>query len=144
MTKQKANPATKKVTTIRAGSSTGIKTKITKADATKTAMKAVVTKLVAKKPAGSSTAAVVAEPKKIKSPAVKEKTILTAEKKAPVSKAVVVMAKPATSQKMMAKVSPEERYRMVETRAYLIAEQHGFNGRSDEHWATAEREIDLI
>ncbi|MDH4216203.1 MAG: DUF2934 domain-containing protein [Gallionella sp.] len=30
---------------------------------------------------------------------------------------------------------------MVETAAYFIAEQHGFQGRSDEHWAAAEREI---
>jgi hypothetical protein len=39
------------------------------------------------------------------------------------------------------KPSPEERYRMVETAAYFIAEQHGFQGGSDEHWAAAEREI---
>jgi hypothetical protein len=37
--------------------------------------------------------------------------------------------------------TPEERYRMVETAAYFIAEQHGFQGRSDEHWAAAERAI---
>ena len=30
---------------------------------------------------------------------------------------------------------------MVETAAYFIAEKHGFQGRSDEHWATAERAI---
>jgi len=35
----------------------------------------------------------------------------------------------------------EERYRMIETAAYFIAEQHGFHGHADEHWAAAEREI---
>jgi hypothetical protein len=30
---------------------------------------------------------------------------------------------------------------MVETAAYFIAEQHGFQGRSDEHWTAAERVI---
>jgi hypothetical protein len=39
------------------------------------------------------------------------------------------------------KPTPEERYRMVETAAYFIAEKHGFQGRTDEHWAAAERAI---
>lgn len=39
------------------------------------------------------------------------------------------------------KHTPEERYRMVEMAAYFIAEKHGFQGRSDEHWAAAERVI---
>ncbi len=30
---------------------------------------------------------------------------------------------------------------MVETAAYFIAERHGFQGRSDEHWAAAELEV---
>ena len=151
MTKQKAKPATKKVTIIRAGNAAASKPNTTKAEGTTTAKKPVVTKPVAKSPAAtnsapkkaaaSSTAAEVAEPKKTKAPAVKEEAILTAEKKAPAKKAMVAMAKPATTQKMVAKPTPEERYRMVETAAYFIAEQHGFNGRSDEHWAAAEREI---
>jgi Protein of unknown function (DUF2934) len=41
------------------------------------------------------------------------------------------------------KPTPEERYRMVQTAAYFIAEQHDFQGRSDEHWAAAERAIAL-
>jgi Protein of unknown function (DUF2934) len=151
MTEKKAKPATKKVTIIRAGSAAASKPKTTKAEATTTAKKPVVKKPVAispaaknpaaKKTAANSTAAVVAEPKKTKASAVKEETIPTAEKKAPAMKATVAMAKPATTQKMVAKPTSEERYRMVETTAYFIAEQHGFNGRSDEHWAAAEREI---
>jgi hypothetical protein len=54
---------------------------------------------------------------------------------------VTPKAKPATTQKTVVKPTPEERYRMVETAAYFIAEQHDFRGRSDEHWAAAEREI---
>lgn len=30
---------------------------------------------------------------------------------------------------------------MVEKAAYFIAEQHGFKGSAEEHWAAAEREI---
>ena len=48
---------------------------------------------------------------------------------------------PAPAEKAITNPTPEERYRMVETAAYFIAEQHGFQGRSDEHWADAEREI---
>lgn len=97
---------------------------------------------VAKKTAASGIAAVVAEPKISKAPAVKEETIPTAAMKVPAMKATVAMAKPATTQKIVAKPTPEERYRMVEITAYFISEQHGFNGRSDEHWAAAEREIE--
>jgi hypothetical protein len=57
------------------------------------------------------------------------------------AKAAERKADPSTQNKPAAKPTPEERYRMVETAAYFIAEQHGFQGRSDEHWAAAEREI---
>lgn len=40
--------------------------------------------------------------------------------------------------------TPEERYRMVQTAAYFIAERHGFEGDATEHWAAAEREIALM
>jgi hypothetical protein len=33
---------------------------------------------------------------------------------------------------------------MVETAAYFIAERHGFQGNSTEHWAAAEREIAVM
>jgi hypothetical protein len=64
------------------------------------------------------------------------------EIKAPAKKSAASETKPAVpANKAAAKPSPEERYRMVETAAYFIAEQHGFQGRSDEHWAAAERAI---
>ena len=50
-------------------------------------------------------------------------------------------AKPRVTKKKPALPTPEERYRMVEMAAYFIAEKHGFHGRSDAHWATAEKEI---
>ncbi|HEY0666027.1 MAG TPA: DUF2934 domain-containing protein [Gallionella sp.] len=37
--------------------------------------------------------------------------------------------------------TPEERYRMVQTAAYFIAERCGFQGDSAAHWAAAELEI---
>lgn len=56
-----------------------------------------------------------------------------------------VAGKPKTAataaKKTVANPTPEERYRMVQTAAYFIAEQHGFQGRSDEHWAAAERQV---
>jgi hypothetical protein len=41
----------------------------------------------------------------------------------------------------MAQPTPEERYRMVQTAAYFIAERHGFGGCATDHWAAAEVEI---
>ncbi|MDP1940653.1 MAG: DUF2934 domain-containing protein [Gallionella sp.] len=41
----------------------------------------------------------------------------------------------------MAQPSAQERYRMVETAAYYIAERSGFQGSTTEHWAAAEIEI---
>jgi hypothetical protein len=38
-------------------------------------------------------------------------------------------------------VTPEERYRMVQTAAYYIAERNGFRGDSIMYWAAAEAEI---
>ncbi|HSN38843.1 MAG TPA: DUF2934 domain-containing protein, partial [Burkholderiales bacterium] len=72
-----------------------------------------------------------------KPPAVKKTAAPAAKTTAPAKQA----APPAAANKTTAKPTPEERYRMVETAAYFIAEQHGFQGRSDEHWAAAERAI---
>lgn len=73
--------------------------------------------------------------KKAAAPAVKKAAVPVAEKKVTTRKAAAPKAK-AT-----AKPSPEERYRMVETAAYFIAERHGFQGNSTEHWVEAERQI---
>jgi hypothetical protein len=95
---------------------------------------------VAKKPAAKRTAAAVAEPKKTKAPAVK-KTAAPPVNKAPGKKVAATRVKPATTKKKAAKPTPEERYRMVETTAYFIAERNNFQGDSTEHWAAAELEI---
>lgn len=80
---------------------------------------------------------VLLEEKKTK-PASVKKVSVSAEKEK-VAKAV--SAKPKTSKSKHVQPTPEERYRMVEMAAYFIAEKHGFQGRSDAHWAAAEREI---
>jgi len=53
---------------------------------------------------------------------------------------VKAAAKPAAKQ-VVAQPSAQERYRMVETAAYYIAERTNFAGCQAEHWAQAEREI---
>lgn len=63
--------------------------------------------------------------------------------KSTVKAAVVASAKPVTTQKTTTEPTSEERYRMTETAAYLIAEQHCFQGCSGEHWAEAERRLNL-
>jgi hypothetical protein len=136
MTEQKAKPSAKKVTAAKAGkvasgkqqaSAAAAKTTTKKAAAAKPAVKTTTVK----KPAAKKTAT-VAETRKTKSPPVKK----APEKKAPVTK-----AKPATPKKSAVKPTPEERYRMVETTAYFIAERNNFQGDSTEHWAAAELEI---
>lgn len=70
---------------------------------------------------------------------------VSAAKKSPVPKPNSDAPKAAAKQtKSGRSINPEERYRMVQTAAYYIAERHGFLGRSDEHWAEAEREISAI
>lgn len=39
-------------------------------------------------------------------------------------------------------VTSENRLQMIETAAYYIAEKHGFNGPSTDHWLAAEKQID--
>lgn len=112
MTEKRAKPVTKKVTTTKAGNAVASKPKTTKA--------------------GVATAA-----KKAATPAVKK----APEKKIPATQTSTIKAKPAVTQKTVTKPTPEERYRMVETTAYFIAERNGFQGDSTEHWAAAEREI---
>ena len=124
---------------------------------------AAVKKPAVKKPTEKST--IVAAPKQTKA-AVKKKVSAVAGKKAPAIKAppkkttssITTRSTPRVTKKTsVTKAAPpkvesgliqmavtptlEERYRMVETAAYFIAEQHGFHGRSDEHWAAAERAI---
>jgi len=120
----------------KARAKTGAATPANKKTAT-VAEPVAVKKVAAKKPA-----APVVEAKKAKPPAVKKTPTPAADTKVPVKKPVAAKAKPAAAdKKLAAKPSPEQRYLMVQTAAYFIAEKHGFQGRSDWHWAEAEREI---
>ena len=140
MTEQKTKSTVKKVTTAKSGDAPDVKSKTGKV--TVAAKKPVV-----KKPAAKTLPLSPAKPKTAKPP--KKVAAATVDNKAPPAKAGNDKADPATAvrtaakpaPKTAAKPTPEERYRMVETAAYFIAEQHGFQGRSDEHWAAAEREI---
>lgn len=90
---------------------------------------------VAKKPATKRTSTATAEPEKPKAPAVKKTAAPAAGKKSPVKKS----APAKTTGK--AHSTPEERYRMVQTAAYFIAERNGFQGYPADHWLLAELEI---
>jgi len=130
---------TKQVSKNVAAAKTKPKTSTAVSGKTKTAIAAVST--TAKKVVAKKTETAVAETKKTKPPAVKKVSKTAAEIKAPTKKAAA-KGKPSTAAKRtVADPTPEERYRMVETAAYYIAEQRGFQGRSDEHWAAAECEI---
>jgi len=121
MVEQKAKSASEKVAALKAKP----KTNTAVSGKTKTAIAALAT--TAKKVTAKKTVAAVAELTKTKPPA---------------KKAAAAKVKPsAAAKKTVANPSPEERYRMVQTAAYFIAEQYGFEGHSDEHWAVAEREI---
>jgi hypothetical protein len=136
MVKQKTKSASRKVSGAEAktGSAVPGTQKIAKTAASATAKKAAEKK--------APVAAAAAAAKKPNTPAVKRVSASAAHTTTPAKKAATSETKPAaTANKATAQPSPEERYRMVETAAYFIAEQHGFQGRSDEHWAAAEREI---
>lgn len=62
-------------------------------------------------------------------------------KKTTVAKAA---KKPVAAKKGNSKVTPEERFRMIEQAAYFRAEKTGFSGNPAEHWASAEKEVDKI
>jgi len=125
MAEQKAKPATKKTSSGKTGSVAAVKPKTTKV-----AAPAAAKKVAAKKNA-------VPTVKKAPAPAANKKVPV---KKAPVKKAATAGTKPA-AKKTAAKPTPEERYRMVQTAAYFIAERNGFSGCATDHWATAEIEI---
>lgn len=72
--------------------------------------------------------------KKVASPAAKKKTVALP--------AADDADKLGAIRQRAAKPGPEILYRMVETTAYYIAEQHGFKGHPHDHWLAAEREIE--
>lgn len=123
MAEQKAKPAVKKIVSGKATNST-------------TAAKPKTAKVAAAKKVAT---------KKSAAPAVKKTAASATKNKAPVKKAVTTSPKPVTkkpaTEKIPTKPTPEERYRMVQTAAYFIAERNGFCGCSTGHWVSAEIEI---
>jgi hypothetical protein len=110
--------------------------------------KAVVKKTVASKAdsAAKTTKAVkaqAAEPAVWPFPGVDAETQKTPAVKKPAARKPAVKKATANeaAEQAVAQPSPEERYRMVETAAYYIAERSGFQGCATEFWAAAEIEI---
>lgn len=130
MAEQKAKPAAKKVAVTKAAGKAAVKPKTIKAATAATSKKAAVKK----------TATAAAKPKSTKTPAVKKAAVPAAAKKATAQKVTATKARPA-AKKTVARPTPEERYCMVQTAAYFIAERNGFGGCPTEYWAAAELEI---
>ncbi len=94
----------------------------------------------AKTPASpKTTASKAVTAKAVAKPAAAKKTTATS-KKASTSKAKLGDGLSKTS----TKISPEERYRMVEVAAYFLAERNGFAGSPVEYWSTAEAQISKL
>jgi hypothetical protein len=81
-------------------------------------------------------------------PAIEKAPKKAAAKKAAIApKSAAVKKTPAKApaksleKQTVAQPSAQERYRMVETAAYYIAERSNFQGNTVEHWAQAEIEI---
>ena len=70
---------------------------------------------------------------------------VTATKIKPASKSTDKAAAPkkAATAKVN-KISPEERYRMVEVAAYFMAERNGFAGNPVGYWTAAEAQISKL
>ena len=92
---------------------------------------------VSKTPAVQATAKRTTTPKAPVKPAASPKTA-TAEPKAP-------SAKKPSAKKTTAAVSPQQRYHMISTAAYYLAERRGFAGGYEmQDWIAAELEIDAV
>ena len=72
-----------------------------------------------------------------KTPVKANPTASAAPRKPPAKK--VKRAAPRSSGKPH--VSPEERFRMIQTAAYYIAEKDGFSGDPSSYWGQAEQKI---
>ncbi|HUW25823.1 MAG TPA: DUF2934 domain-containing protein [Gallionella sp.] len=121
MAQQKAKPLTKKASSAGLGSVADVKPKATKVTTTAVAKKASI--------------------KKSTTPTTKKTAAPIPKKEAPTKKAATTINSELATKKTATKPTPEERYRMVQTAAYFIAERTGFGGSALEHWAAAEREI---
>lgn len=119
----KRAPAAAKTTSTTATTSTAVKTPAPRA-------------ATVKKPA--TTAAATAAPAPAKKTTAKPAVAPVAADIEILQSAPTECATPAT---MPARPSPEDRYRMVQSAAYFIAEKDGFRGRDTDYWAQAEGEI---
>jgi hypothetical protein len=81
----------------------------------------------------------VAKPAAKPAPAPKAAPAKKAVKKAAVQSTLPIAEAPAKKA-----VSPEERYQMIQVRAYYKALSHGFTGDSIQFWLEAEKEIDEL
>lgn len=86
------------------------------------------------KPSTPKTSTPEAAPKKAAPAAAKKPVTTNAPAKNPAA-----AKKPAAPQAH--KISPEERYRMVEVAAYYLAESNGFGGSPVGYWTAAEVQI---
>ena len=68
------------------------------------------------------------------------KAATTTTKKAP-KKTARKTSKKKKSAAGKGTVSPEERFRMIQTSAYYEAEQDGFQGNPTDYWTLAEKKI---
>lgn len=131
----------KKIATQTASSTPASKPLAKKTVAAKPAPKTAAKKVAAtpvKKTAATPVKKAVATPVK--------KTSATPAKKANVPKAketAVATGSPPPKTANKSTVSPEERYHMIATAAYFLAEKHGFNScYAMRDWIVAEAEID--
>ncbi len=124
-----------------------------------TEVKTTTKKTPATKKAATGGTAAAEAPVKEPTPAVKKTATASAERKTPAKKAATPAASanpepapaplptptaaPETDSAAVAKPSAEERYRMIESAAYFIAEKDGFQGCATHYWSVAEQEIAL-
>lgn len=130
MAERKTKPVVKKATVSR----------ITGAAAGKSRPLMAASVMAPQKAAAKKPALATAKPERAITPAAKKPIVPVSAKKAPAQKAVASSTR-AAAKKIVALPTAEERYRMVQTAAYFIAERNGFCGSPADHWAAAEREI---
>lgn len=148
MTEKKSKPAIKQATSFKTAARKSVaaagRPEAPPLDTAKRTARPAAAKKLTTKPAGEKKTAIRVD--KVDTTAVKKATATVAEKKSatqklPPNKAAATNSRRVDADSRAVKVTPEEHYCMVQTAAYFIAERHGFQGNSDEHWAAAEREI---
>ena len=139
MSEKKIAASANNKTTVKEGKPT---IKKTAATTDKPVKKTPTTKESKKMAPAKKEASTTAEVKKTKVTAAKK--VLTATKKPSASKVETktkAVAKNKAASAGKNQPTAQERYRMVETAAYFIAERNGFRGDAVAHWIAAEIEI---